>query len=217
MKWNDHSNLANTHALFSPSKPGWEKYDKSTLEERYFTSYAPAIGTALHEEAYWHIKKRIRVKPGSKGTIRLGLYKNPDIPDEVVDALDFDMIFKNFMIYTNDAIGYRMDPEVILYSSDMCYGTTDAISYENGYLRIHDLKTGRAPAHMEQLYKYAALFCLEYNVAPHTLTGAEFRIYQNNDILVCNPTAEEIKQYCNTIVEINKLNLDILKRRSQYE
>lgn len=47
--------------------------------------------------------------------------------------------------FVNDAIGYRMDPEVLLYYSDNAFGTADAISFIDGVLRIFDLKTGKHP------------------------------------------------------------------------
>ena len=216
MKWNDHSYLEGTHALFSPSTSGWEKYDAQRIEERYFNSFAATIGTLLHEEAMWRIKKRVKVKAGSKGDLKLALYKSDDVPDDVVDALDFTPMFNNFSTYVNDAIGFGMDPEVILYSSDLCYGTADTISFDKNFLRIHDLKTGVTPAHIEQLFKYAALFCLEYRVDPRKIQ-TELRIYQTGDVLVCNPEADEIMPYIDQITLINKLYKDILERRSQYE
>ena len=217
MKWNDHSMLKNTHALFSPSTSGWEKYTPERLQERYLTSYAADIGTAIHEEAMWHISKKISVKDAAKGELKLSLYKRPNLPDDVIDVLDFDLIFSNYMLYVNDAIGFRMDPEVILYSNPLCYGTADAISFKDNFLRIHDLKTGVSTPHIEQLYKYAALFCIEYRVDPRKIE-TELRIYQsNNDILVANPTADDIMPFVDQITQINKLNIDILERRSQYE
>ena len=80
-------------------------------------------------------------------------------------------------MYVNDAIGFKMTPEQILYYSDNCFGTADAILFRNNFLRIHDLKTGKIPAHMEQLEIYAALFCLEYKVKPADIE-MELRIYQ---------------------------------------
>lgn len=59
-------------------------------------------------------------------------------------------------------------------------------------LRIHDLKTGVVPAHMEQLEIYAALFCLEYKKNPADLE-MELRIYQNNQVVIHNPEPERIK------------------------
>ena len=216
MKWNDHLKLKNTHALFSPSTGGWEKYDHNRLQERYYTSFATDIGTAIHEEAMWHISKRVPVKAAAKGELKLELYKRSNIPDDVIDVLDFDPMFKNYMAYVNDAIGFRMDPEVILYSNNLCYGTADAISFRDDFLRIHDLKTGVTPGHIEQLFKYAALFCFEYKVDPRKIK-TELRIYQHNDILIANPEADEMMPYIDQITQINKLNNDILERRSQYE
>lgn len=217
MKWNDHSMLKDTHAIFSPSTSGWEKYSPERLQERYLTSYAADIGTAVHEEAMWHITKKILVKASSKGEFKLSLYKRSNLPDDVIDAMDLNPMFDAYMIYVNDAIGYRMDPEVILYSSDLCYGTADSISFNNNFLRIHDLKTGATTPHIEQLFKYAALFCLEYKVDPRNIQS-ELRIYQaNNDILIVNPAGDEIMPFIDQITEINKLSKEILERRAQYE
>ena len=51
---------------------------------------------------------------------------------------------KTIYSYVNDAIGYKMSTEVVLYYSDRFFGTADAISFRNGVLRIHDLKTGKS-------------------------------------------------------------------------
>ena len=111
---------------------------------------------------------------------------------------------KTIYAYVNDAIGCKMDTEVVLYYSDRFFGTADSICFRNGMLRIHDLKTGKIPAHMEQLMIYAALFCLEYKVKPSEI-DMELRIYQNDDVLICNPTAEEIIPVMNKIVHLDKL------------
>ena len=83
-------------------------------------------------------------------------------------------------------------------------GTADAISFRNNFLRIHDLKTGTRPVHIEQLEIYAALFCLEYKVKP-TDIKIELRIYQNDEILVHEPEPEEIIIIMNKIVHLNKI------------
>ena len=49
-------------------------------------------------------------------------------------------------MHINDAIGFRMEPEVVLKYSLNCFGTADAICFRNKTLRIHDLKTGESPA-----------------------------------------------------------------------
>lgn len=83
-------------------------------------------------------------------------------------------------------------------------GTADAISFRNNFLRIHDLKTGTRPVHIEQLEIYAALFCLEYKVKPADIK-IELRIYQNDEILVHEPEAEEIIAIMNKIIHLNKI------------
>ena len=176
MQFNSHKLLAGLHAPFSPSQPSWLRYDDSKAVEAYANRQAAEMGTKLHAWA--------------KDTIDLGI-KQPKSK-------------KTLYAYVNDAIGYKMDTEVILYYSDRFFGTADAISFRDGFLRIHDLKTGKTSVHMEQLMIYAALFCLEYKVKPGTI-DMELRIYQNDDILVCNPTAEDIVPIMDKIVHLNKM------------
>ena len=71
-------------------------------------------------------------------------------------------------------------------------------------LRIHDLKTGELPAHMEQLMIYAALFFLEYKVKPGT-TKTELRIYQNDEVLCHSPEADEIVPIMDNIVTFDNI------------
>ena len=107
-------------------------------------------------------------------------------------------------MYVNDAIGYHMTTEQPLFYSYNCFGTADAISFRNNFLRIHDLKTGSSPAHIEQLEIYAALFCLEYELEPIDI-HIELRIYQNNEILIVQPEAEAIKEIMNKIIFFDEL------------
>ena len=111
-------------------------------------------------------------------------------------------------MYVNDAIGYRMTPEQVLYYSENCFGTADSISFKDNLLRIHDLKTGVTPAHMEQLEIYAALFCLEYKIKPADI-DIELRIYQSDDILVFNPTVEDIVPIMDKIITSDKIISEI--------
>ena len=97
-----------------------------------------------------------------------------------------------------------MDTEVVLYYSDYFFGTADAISFRDNFLRIHDLKTGVTKVHIEQLEIYAALFCLEYRVKPNEIQ-IELRIYQNDGVLVHNPEPEDIYEIMDKIVHLNKL------------
>ena len=111
---------------------------------------------------------------------------------------------KTLYAYVNDAIGFKMSTEVVLYYSDRFFGTADAISFRNNFLRIHDLKTGKGPVHMEQLEVYAALFCLEYRIRPGDI-NIELRLYQNDEIVVHNPTAEDIVPIMDKIIHLNNI------------
>lgn len=176
MQFNSHKLLEGLHAPFSPSQPAWIRYDDDKAIESYSNKRAAEMGTRLHQWA--------------KDTIELGIKQQKSK--------------KTICAYVNDAIGYKMSPEVVLYYSDRFFGTADTICFRNNFLRIHDLKTGKCPVHMEQLMIYAALFCLEYKVKPGEI-DMELRIYQNDDILVCNPTAEDILPIIDKIVHLNKV------------
>ena len=104
----------------------------------------------------------------------------------------------------NDAIGFKMKPEVVLYYSDFCFGTADAISFRDDFLRIHDLKTGVTPAHVEQLMIYAAIFCLEYHKKPDQI-GMELRLYQNNEIVALEPDPKDIWDIMQKIIHFSSL------------
>ena len=176
MNFAKHSSLEGLHAPFSPSQSAWLRYDDEKALTVYTNRKAAEIGTRLHAWA--------------KETIDLGI-KQPKSK-------------KTIYAYVNDAIGFKMSTEVVLYYSERFFGTADAICFRNGFLRIHDLKTGKTPVHMEQLEIYAALFCLEYKVKPGDIE-MELRIYQNDEILVHNPTAEDIAPIIDKIVHLNKL------------
>lgn len=176
MNFAKHSSLEGLHAPFSPSQSAWLRYDDEKALTVYSNRKAAEIGTRLHAWA--------------KETIDLGI-KQPKSK-------------KTIYAYVNDAIGFKMSTEVVLYYSERFFGTADAICFRNGFLRIHDLKTGKTPVHMEQLEIYAALFCLEYKVKPGDIE-IELRIYQNDEILVHNPTAEDIAPIIDKIVHLNKL------------
>ena len=104
-----------------------------------------------------------------------------------------------------------MDTEVVLFYSKYFYGTADSISFRKNFLRIHDLKTGNIPAHMEQLVVYAALFCLEYKQDPKDIK-IELRLYQNNEVLIHNPEPEEIKDVITKICHCNSILLKMEER-----
>lgn len=111
---------------------------------------------------------------------------------------------KTLNMFVNDAIGFRMNVEQVLFYSENCFGTADAISFKNNFLRVHDFKSGIVPANINQLEVYASLFCLEYSFKPSDIE-IELRIYQNDTILYHNPYPEEIKAIMDKIVSFDKI------------
>ena len=176
MNFNKHSNLEGQHAFLGASKYHWINYSDEKVAEAYSKFLATQKGTVLHEFA--------------AKCIQLG----QKLPKS----------HKTLNMYVNDAIGFRLTPEQILYYSENCFGTADAIGFRNGLLRIHDLKTGVIPAHMEQLEIYAALFCLEYKIKPAEIE-MELRIYQSDEILYHKPTVEDILPIMDRIITSDKI------------
>lgn len=179
MIFTKHLNLEGLHAPFSPSQSSWLRYSDEKALDIYSSKKAAEIGTRLHAWA--------------KETIDLGI-KQPRSK-------------RTLYAYVNDAIGFKMNTEVVLYYSDYFFGTADAISFRNGMLRIHDLKTGKIgkiESHLEQLEIYAALFCLEYKVKPSEI-NMELRVYKTDEVICHSPTAEDILFIMDKIVHLNKL------------
>lgn len=203
MIFDTHKELRGKHATLTPSQPFWLRYSEEQLFQKYVSSYAQVMGTSMHELAETLIRNNLKLKKGDKLTVISHLL-NDGIPRNVIDI---DRIYPNFMAYVNDAVGFKLTPEQILYYSPYCFGTADAISFRNNFLRIHDLKTGTAPAKMEQLMVYAALFCLEYKIKPGEI-DTELRIYQDGEIIHHEPTAEDILPIMDCIVQ----NTRILER-----
>jgi len=102
--------------------------------------------------------------------------------------------------------------EQALRYSENAFGTADAISFRQRFLRIHDLKTGVTPASFKQLEVYAALFCLEYGYSPYDIR-MELRIYQKNEVLTHIPDPEEIERIMDRIVDFD-MKIEMLKERS---
>ena len=197
MEWNDHHLLTGKHALMGGSNYHWINWPESSFEERYYSHFATDMGTVLHELASMCIKSRTKLNKGDRHIIDLTLYK-AGIPSS---AFDTEAILLNLMPFVNDAIGYHLDSEIILYYSMFCFGTADAIGFDerNRILRIHDYKSGTVPAHMEQLLIYAALYCLEYHKHPKNFTTV-LRIYQNMEIAETIPDPSQIETIMNIIV-----------------
>lgn len=188
MIWNDHSKLEGSHAIFSPSTYSWMNYTEEKAASYYKNMKAKEYGTRLHAFAEECILLK-QTLPRSRKTLNM---------------------------YVNDAIGFKMRPEQILYYSDHFFGTADTISFRKNVLRIHDLKTGVAKASLHQLECYAALFCLEYDIKPGELNKIELRIYQNDDVLIGNPEADVILPIMDKIVTFDKI-IDSIEEEEGYE
>lgn len=190
------------HALISPSKHILrENYTKQQFDNYIHSCYSTKIGTCIHELAASLIDARIRVnRAEATKMITLKLLENY-IPRQVFNAEDY---VDTFVPYVKDAIGYDMETEQVLKYSRFAFGTADAIRYNElkKQLRIHDLKTGKITANLDQLVAYAALFCLEYHVKPGEIT-TEIRIYQNGETIIGLPKGEDILPIMDQIVSFN--------------
>ena len=182
MNWNTHSEVKGTHAFLSPSRPHWVNYPPEKLALAYKNHRQTLLGTQYHELAERCINLAVRL-PNTSATINA---------------------------FVNDAIGFKMSPEVILFYSQNAFGTADAISFseDTKILRIHDLKTGVVPGKMQQVDIYAALFCLEYKIKPENIVII-LRIYQNDELVEWSPETESIEYIMRTIVEYDRLIQEI--------
>jgi hypothetical protein len=181
MIFNEHLALRGKHAFLTPSKYHWVNYSDEKLDEVFRSSQAAARGTELHSFAHHAIRLGIKL-PRTEKTLNM---------------------------YVNDAIGYRMRTEQILYYSEHCFGTTDTISFRGKTLRIHDLKTGIISGSVHQLEVYAALFCLEYGFKPGAL-DVELRIYQNDEIEIFLPDVDIIAHVMSKIISFDR-RIELLK------
>lgn len=176
MKWFDHSRLEGRHAFLSASKSHWLRYNEEKLYSTFMSSMDAVLGTRLHAFAAEAIKLGIRM---------------PD-NDVTLNA------------YINDAIGFRMTPEVVLMATDNAFGTADTICFNDNMLRIHDLKNGVTPAKMEQLIVYACYFMIEYKFKPNEIKIV-LRIYQNDTYEEYIPTLDELIHMIDRIFEADEL------------
>jgi hypothetical protein len=141
------------------------------MDASIFASFSARRGSELHDLA--------------QKAIRLGV-RFPDT-EETINK------------YVNDCIGFRMVPEQMLFYSNNCFGTADAINFRVNKLRIFDLKTGITKCKITQLEIYAALFCLEYNYKPIDI-DVELRLYQNDEVQVFEGDPLEITRIMSQIV-----------------
>lgn len=175
MNFNDHSKYEGAHAFLSASNHAWVNYDEEKLIRVYSNKMAALKGTELHDFARKAIELGIKL-PNNGQTISM---------------------------YINDAIGYKMTPEQVLFYSPNAFGTADAISFKKKKLRIHDLKTGVNEVSMVQLEIYTALFCLEYDVKPNEIQ-TELRIYQSGNVIIEEPESDDIYHLMDKIITFDK-------------
>ena len=186
MNFVNHLELEGQHAFLSASNFHWINYSEDKLINSYRNHIATYIGTEKHDLA----RRLINMKqplPRTKNT---------------------------YNMYVNDAIGFRMTPEVVLFYSPNAFGTADAISFNDNLLRIHDLKTGVVRAHMDQLEIYTSLFCLEYK-KDITKIDVELRIYQSDRVYIYNPKPEKIKEITGKIILFDKI-INKIKEEEKY-
>lgn len=174
MRFNKHLGLQGEHAFLSPSSYHWINYTADRLAERWINAQAAAYGVAQHEYAQNEIRaRRLSAHVGTLG------------------------------MYINDCIDNRMETEQILYYSENCFGTADAVQFRYKTLKVFDLKTGFTKGSVHQLEVYAALFCLEYGKNPHEI-NIELRIYQENEVNVYDADPEDIAFIMEKIVDFDK-------------
>lgn len=184
MRFNKHLNLRGEHAFLSPSGYHWINYTPDRLVERWAYAQATAYGTLQHAYASKEIEAgRLSDLAGTVG------------------------------MYINDAINEQMIPEQILFYSENCFGTADAISFRRRTLKIFDLKTGIYPGSVHQLEVYAALFCLEYGQNPFEI-DIELRIYQFNEVQIWIADPYDIGFIMDKIKEFDKI-IDQLRREEE--
>lgn len=154
MRFNKHWQVEGKHAFLGASKSHWIRYDLEKMKRIWENKFKSEDGTRKHNLAAFCIRERVKLEDNGS----------------------------TLSLYVNDAIGFKMTPEQVLYFNDDCFGTADAISFRNGILRVHDLKTGEHPGKTDQIMVYFALFCLEYDINPYDIEMIG-RIYQHNDFV----------------------------------
>lgn len=170
MRFNKHWQVEGKHAFLGASKYHWIRYDLSKMKKIWENKFNSERGTRLHNLAAFCIRERVKLAPDGS----------------------------TLSLYVNDAIGFKMTPEQVLFYNDDCFGTADAISFRKNVLRVHDLKTGLHPGSFDQPKIYCGLFCLEYKVNPYDIEMI-MRIYQDGQIFEEIADPAEIKAIMDTI------------------
>lgn len=191
----DYSKLKGTHATFGGSNYAWLGYDDEKIIQAYYARRAKDLGTALHEYARQRISNSLKMTKGDSYAVVNHILESK-LPRGIIQyAGGIDSIMATLIPYVNDGIKYRMRPEALTYFADEFYGWADALSFNerNKTLRIHDFKSGKLIASMTQLKIYSAFYCLGTGLKPENI-NIELRIYQNGEVVVDNPEAEEIQE-----------------------
>lgn len=175
MRFNKHWSVEGKHAFLGASKYHWIRYDLDKMKRIWENKFKSEEGTRKHNLAAFCIREKVRLEDNGS----------------------------TLSLYVNDAIGFKMTPEQVLFYNDDCFGTADAICFRQGILRIHDLKTGVHPGAQDQIMIYFALFCLEYDINPYDIEMIG-RIYQNNDFLEFIADPSEVKEIMTTIEQFTK-------------
>lgn len=222
--FNNHNDLKGKHALFSPSQSSWLRYDDEKIAERVRNQYRTTLGTEIHDFAASQIELghkyssvRELIKDIETYMYCKYMYLSNDLvvgdyPKKLISNLATlpKEVFEAVRYYINHGVGFKMNVEQALVYSNHIFGHADTICFRNDFLRIHDLKTGANPAHMEQLKTYAALFCLEYGIKPANIS-IELRLYQWDGIVIEKPELEEIVMIIDRIVTSEKIAQQIEK------
>lgn len=205
MQWRDHSKLKGKHALFSPSQPGYLKLSEEEFKSRLVSKEKAGLGTEIHDWCFTRITRRHKISSIKElvKSIDEFIFNKYYLPEYGIITLEGRRLlsalpyvgtetFNTIKSYVNDAISFRMDPEIVLLYSERFFGTADSVAVTSDAIRIHDLKTGSTPAKIEQLLLYDAYLCHEYSIDPRSVELHELRIYQNDDILIGTPTGEDV-------------------------
>lgn len=212
------------HATFSPSSVSWINYSDEQFLEALKNKYRSQIGTEIHEWAAIQItlgQRCTSVRDAVK-SIKTMIFEKyfsekyglSDFGKTILTHMRYipNDVYGTVKEYVNDSIAFFMVPEecegVTDYSKDF-YGTCDALYFDSKKkeLRIFDLKTGSRPAKIEQVYIYAALYCLRNKVDPFDICF-DLRIYQNGTITVAEVSDEInaiVRDYMDRIIRFDKL------------
>lgn len=170
------SNKSDEHAFLSPSKYHWINYTPEKLVDVYKNELRKRQGVILHEFASQCINLNMKL----------------ELREGCVNA------------FVNDCIDNKMQSEQLLFFSEFCFGTADAINFEDNLLSIWDLKTGKTKASFNQLLIYAALFCLENLIKPEKI-NYDLRIYQGCAVLEYAVDPKEIRNIMGLIKRFTKI------------